>query len=106
MENLIPDCKNIGTIHITNGYYRLHPIEWHIGEAAGLLSAFSLTHRLKPRLIYQNEKLLQSLQTTLLNQGIELIGAADANSRVKDVQIPFLSSLFESSPDGCNFPLS
>lgn len=72
VENLIPACKNIGTTHITNGCYRLHPIEWNIGEAAGLLSAFSLTHRLKPRQIYQNAKLLQSFQTVLLNQGIEL----------------------------------
>ena len=71
-ENLIPACKNIGTTHITNGCYRLYPIEWNIGEAAGLLSAFSLTHRLKPRRICQNAKLLQSFQTTLLNQGIEL----------------------------------
>src|SRR5262249_17370065 len=35
MENLLPACKNIGTTHITNGCYRLHPIEWNIGEAAG-----------------------------------------------------------------------
>ena len=27
--------KNIGTTHITNGAYRLHPVEWNIGEAAG-----------------------------------------------------------------------
>ena len=27
--------KNIGTTHITNGGYRLHPVEWNIGEAAG-----------------------------------------------------------------------
>jgi hypothetical protein len=72
VENLIPACKNIGTTHITNGCYRLHPIEWNIGEAARLLSAFSLTHRLKPRQIHQNAKLLQSFQTMLLNQGIEL----------------------------------
>jgi hypothetical protein len=25
--NLIPACKNIGTTHITNGCYRLHPVE-------------------------------------------------------------------------------
>ena len=28
-ENLIPACKNIGTTHITNGCYRLHPVEWN-----------------------------------------------------------------------------
>lgn len=35
MENLIAGAKNIGTTHITNGCYRLHPVEWAIGEAAG-----------------------------------------------------------------------
>ncbi|TFH26452.1 MAG: FAD-dependent oxidoreductase, partial [Bacteroidia bacterium] len=42
MENLIPGCKNIGTTHISNGCYRLHPVEWTIGEAAGSLCTFSL----------------------------------------------------------------
>ncbi len=37
MRNLIPACKNIGTTHLTNGCYRLHPVEWGIGEAAGSL---------------------------------------------------------------------
>ena len=39
MRNLLPACKNIGTTHITNGCYRLHPVEWNIGEAAGVLAA-------------------------------------------------------------------
>ena len=35
VENLIPACKNLGVTHITNGCYRLHPVEWNIGESAG-----------------------------------------------------------------------
>ncbi|MCF2491242.1 FAD-dependent oxidoreductase [Dyadobacter sp. CY347] len=31
MENLLPSNKNIGTTHITNGCYRLYPVEWSIG---------------------------------------------------------------------------
>ena len=42
ITNLIAGAKNIGTTHITNGCYRLHPIEWNIGEAAGALAAFAL----------------------------------------------------------------
>ncbi|MGG2474547.1 FAD-dependent oxidoreductase, partial [Rhizobium sp. BR5] len=34
--------KNIGTTHITNGCYRLHPVEWNIGEVAGMLAAYCL----------------------------------------------------------------
>ena len=42
VENLLPACKNIGTTHITNGCYRLHPVEWNIGEAAGVLAALCI----------------------------------------------------------------
>jgi hypothetical protein len=42
MRNLLPAAKNIGTTHITNGCFRLHPIEWNIVEAAGSLAAFCL----------------------------------------------------------------
>lgn len=31
MKNLLPVNKNIGTTHLTNGCYRLHPVEWSIG---------------------------------------------------------------------------
>ncbi|WP_129842903.1 FAD-dependent oxidoreductase [Streptomyces sp. RFCAC02] len=39
VTNLLPANKNIGTTHITNGAYRLHPVEWSIGEAVGALAA-------------------------------------------------------------------
>ena len=40
MRNLFPACKNIGTTHITSGCYRLHPVEWGIGEAVGCPGEF------------------------------------------------------------------
>ena len=49
VENLLPACKNLGTTHITNGCYRLHPVEWAIGEAAGALAAFCQANRISPR---------------------------------------------------------
>ena len=45
IENLLPACKNLGTTHITNGCYRLHPVEWAIGEAAGASSRSALKSR-------------------------------------------------------------
>lgn len=71
MENLLPACKNIGTTHITNGCYRLHPVEWNIGEVAGLLAAFCLNRDLKPRQVQKNQHLLEEFQTLLKQQGIE-----------------------------------
>ena len=49
VANVLAACKNIGTTHITNGCYRLHPVEWNIGEAAGHLAAYCIEHGLKPR---------------------------------------------------------
>lgn len=72
LENLIPACKNIGTTHITNGCYRLHPVEWNIGEAAGCLAAFALTRKEPPRRVRNDKTLLKDLQTWIQTQGIEL----------------------------------
>ena len=71
-ENILPACKNIGTTHITNGCYRLHPVEWNIGEAAGLLAAFCLQHDTKPRQVRNQVNLLEDFQSLLLAQGVEL----------------------------------
>jgi len=72
MENLLPANKNIGTTHITNGCYRLHPVEWNIGEAAGYLAAFCLKHNLLPRQVHKDQKHLDDFQSLLQRQGIEL----------------------------------
>ncbi|HLT60312.1 MAG TPA: FAD-dependent oxidoreductase [Microlunatus sp.] len=49
VDNLLPGNKNIGSTHITNGCYRLHPVEWTIGEAAGALAAHCLDTGQTPR---------------------------------------------------------
>ena len=45
VENLLPGGKNLGVTHITNGAFRVHPVEWNVGEAAGILAAFCLERR-------------------------------------------------------------
>lgn len=71
MENLLPANKNIGTTHITNGCYRLHPVEWSIGEAAGMLVAYSLNKKVIPRAVREKEQLLADFQKMIRAQGIE-----------------------------------
>ena len=71
VENLLPACKNLGVTHITNGCYRLHPVEWNIGEAAGCLAARAIQLKTVPRRIRNDAKLLAEFQTTLQRQGIE-----------------------------------
>ncbi len=72
VENLLPACKNIGTTHITNGCYRLHPVEWGIGEAAGALAAFCLEHHETPRSVRNTPKRLTAFQAWLVGQGVEI----------------------------------
>jgi len=72
MENVIPACKNIGTTHISNGCYRLHPVEWSIGEAAGSLCAYSLAKKTTPRKVRNSQKQLKDFQSLLMKNGIEL----------------------------------
>lgn len=72
VENLLPACKNIGTTHITNGCYRLHPVEWNIGEAAGLLAAYSINQHVPPRAVRTQHAHLHAFQALLQAQGIEL----------------------------------
>ena len=72
VENLLPACKNLGTTHITNGCYRLHPVEWNIGEAAGALVAFASARRDRPRAVRHTPALLADFQKRLVAQGVEL----------------------------------
>ena len=72
LQNLLPAAKNIGTTHITNGCYRLHPVEWNIGEAAGALAAFCLRERVPPRAVRADAKRLEAYQALLAAQGVPL----------------------------------
>ncbi|MDR1518182.1 MAG: FAD-dependent oxidoreductase [Dysgonamonadaceae bacterium] len=71
MKNLIPANKNIGTTHITNGCYRLHPVEWNIGESAGLLLSFAMENYCTPHDVRENQALLHRFQDLLHKQGVE-----------------------------------
>ena len=70
--NLLAGAKNIGTTHITNGCYRLHPVEWNVGEAAGLLAAFALEERMTPAGVRGDAAALHRFQGWLQEEGVPL----------------------------------
>jgi hypothetical protein len=72
VDNVLAGAKTLGTTHITNGCYRLHPVEWNVGEAAGALAAFATAKKLVPRQVRQQRPLLEEFQTTLTAEGVEL----------------------------------
>lgn len=65
VDNLIAGNKNIGTTHITNGAYRLHPVEWSIGEAAGALAAYCAAQRISPESVRNTPNRLSEFQLLL-----------------------------------------
>ena len=72
VENMLPACKNLGVTAVTNGAFRLHPVEWNIGEVAGTLAAYCLDRRLVPRQVRNTESHLADFQRGLVRQGVEL----------------------------------
>jgi hypothetical protein len=71
MQNLLPASKNIGTTHITSGCYRLHPVEWGIGEAVGCLVSFAMKKKETPSAIRETPKLLAEFQSAIRQLGVE-----------------------------------
>ncbi len=65
VTNLLAANKNIGTTHITNGAYRLHPVEWSVGEAVGALTEISHRHRVSPATVHASRTLRRELQGLL-----------------------------------------
>ena len=65
VRNLLAGAKNLGVTHITNGCYRLHPIEWNIGEAAGVLAAHCLNTKAPPAAVYEDKNRLREFQSEL-----------------------------------------
>lgn len=72
VTNLIPACKNIGTTQITNGAYRLHPVEWAIGEAAGALADLCLATGADTQAVHASPDLVEHLQESLRRGGAQL----------------------------------
>ena len=80
VENLLPACKNIGVTHLTNGCYRLHPVEWNIGEAAGSLAAFCIAQKQSPRAVRTRPERLADFQKLLRNDGVRLEWPSEAGA--------------------------
>ena len=63
--NFLAAGKNLGVTHLTNGAFRLHPVEWNIGEAAGTIAALTLALGREPA--------IQVIQSDLAHAGVPLV---------------------------------
>ena len=71
--NFLPAGKNLGVTHLTNGAFRLHPVEWNIGEAAGTIASLWLARGAMPP--------ASEVQTQLAASGVPLFWFDDLSSR-------------------------
>lgn len=83
LDNLLPAAKNLGATHVTGGCYRLHPVEWNVGEAAGILAAYAHTHRLPPRAVRAKPQHRADYQNLLTQRGIPLQWPDHIRSQVR-----------------------
>ncbi|MGF1524279.1 MAG: FAD-dependent oxidoreductase [Leptolyngbyaceae cyanobacterium] len=61
-DGLVLSAKSLGTTHITNAAYRMHPIEWAIGEASGWLAVFAVWTGLQPRALATDKTQVRKIQ--------------------------------------------
>lgn len=70
LKNLLPACKNLGCTHLTGGCYRLHPVEWNIGESAGYVASYCMDQGITPEELLNTQ--LKPFQDFIEARGIQL----------------------------------
>jgi hypothetical protein len=92
--NFLPASKNLGVTHLTNGAFRLHPIEWNIGEAAGTIAALWLEHGREPQ--------ASDAQLVLALEGVPMVWFDDVGTNdpaFADIQLAALRGLYPMHGD-------
>jgi hypothetical protein len=72
VRNLLAGAKNAGVTHITNGCFRLHPVEWNIGEVSGLLAHYCIRHNRLPEQIHCRQQDFDGFQKFVVNDGVNV----------------------------------
>jgi FAD dependent oxidoreductase len=102
LRNLLAGAKNLGVTHITNGCYRLHPVEWNTGEAAGALAAFALETKRDPAEIWREPAARSAFQRRLAAAGVPLYWFVDVgveHPAFVDLQIAAVTGEVAGAPD-------
>lgn len=104
--NLLPACKNLGVTHITNGAYRLHPIEWAIGEAQGTLAAHLCKENCEAKDYLKDFKRLRNLQRELVENGAPIYWFDDVptdHENFAAIQFLAATKIFQGNVDELSF---
>jgi len=105
-DNLLAACKNIGVTHISNGAYRLHPIEWAIGTACGALARLAKSQGKSIRKFFDDKQLTFSLQKHLIEAGSPVYWFDDVptwHEQFLEIQMLAIAGLMPGSPEHLSF---
>lgn len=106
VKNLLAAGKCLGTSHVTNGAFRVHPNEWAVGEAAGRVAAYCIEHEMLPADLLDSPEQLRELQWRLLNAGVPLYWYEDLGPESETwraAQYLALSTGVPADPDSLRF---
>jgi hypothetical protein len=70
--NLLMGAKNLAATQVAAAAYRVHPAEWAIGEAAGVLAAKSWASGVPPLRLIDDPALFESVRQALVEHGAPL----------------------------------
>jgi hypothetical protein len=76
VENFLPAGKNLGVTHLTNGAFRLHPVEWNVGEAAAMIASLQIERGVRPEAM--------AVQRELARAGVPLVWFDDLGTEDPD----------------------
>lgn len=71
-RNVLAAGKCLGVTHVTNGAYRMHPVEWNAGESAGELAAWCVARGSEPHAVADSRERTAEFQDRLREAGVRL----------------------------------
>lgn len=75
--NLLAGAKNLAATQVAAAAYRVHPAEWAVGEAAGVVAATSVRLGVAAREVVARRRDLARVQLALLRRGAPLVWSTD-----------------------------
>jgi hypothetical protein len=93
VRNLVAAGKNLGVTHLTNGAFRLHPVEWNVGEAAATLVVLRMKLGREPAPL--------ELQEQLARHGVPLVWFDDVtvdHPAFAEIQMAAIRGVYPLSP--------
>ncbi len=85
VTNLLAAGKNIGVTHLTNGAFRLHPIEWNVGESAAVVASVFLKSKRMPT--------ASEVQTEIVRDGVPIVWFDDLGTNHPDFSAVHLAAI-------------